>query len=222
MRIYHYQTYTQLISDGRGNSYLTTRTEKVVTYRESEKFKFFSWRDVSRTLTLDTKSAKKSKKPYIKLELDLNFELADVITKYDFAMQKNSLLERNRHRDTHIQLTEKALLDGFNKFNLIKVSDSEPCCINIYVFSILVLFALVIFYDLYIAYFCIYQDFIVKKLISSRYNLNSPEFDEKYLKYLPRILYNDDEVLYNEAPKPATDKTPELLLKMSSSKRPDL
>jgi hypothetical protein len=90
------------------------------------------------------------------------------------------------------------------------VSDSEPCCINIYVYSILVLFALVIFYDLYIAYFCIYQDFIVKKLISSRYSLNSPEFDEKYLKYLPRILYNDDELLYNEAPKPAKDKTPEL------------
>jgi hypothetical protein len=201
---FHYETKTSTSTDSNGNTKTSSTEEKVVTYRETQHFNFYTWRDISGLFLLDSHKIFRSKmKAYIKLELTLDVDFADDITGLDYQRAKDDLYNRNKFRDSHITIHEHKNVDGFYRYNMIKISDSEPLCINRFIFLIFLIIPLMEFYKIYINLFCVGQKYTIKKVISSRYDVNSGENSQRWAQDIPRLnIYNQPQVVFDQAPLP--------------------
>ena len=209
--------------DGHVNTYTTT--EKVVTYREIYKLPYYSARDVSGLFYLNCERANIEKKYYIKLELKEEINFADAISLYDYEKEKSEFWKRNRFRDVFFNFWETRTISGMKYHNLIKLVPKEPCMVNFFWFFFFTSFTFGEFYKLYFESVCIYQRFKVRKLVSTRYDLNQPVYQE----FVPQIdliseQYKYEQDYYNykndnydvqlptqeelEAAKPYQDKVP--------------
>ena len=54
-------------------------------------------------------------------------------------------------------------------------------------FMIFTLLTVCEFYKLYINTFFVYQQFKIRKIVSTRYDLNDPAYDIKYSKLVPKL-----------------------------------
>jgi len=204
---YHYEVHHYTERDSKGNIHHRTRTERVVTHSESENFRFCSWRDISGCFLLDSEKFLRNEnreKVYIKLELDLDFQFADDITRYDYEMQKQNFKMRNIYRDVHMDFSENVDLTGFTQYNLVKINNQSPACMNCGLYLIFTFIIPVIeFYKIYVNSFCISQDYTIKKVVSTRYNLYDNNFNNNnnvYQNEIPKIIIYGQETNYNEAP----------------------
>ena len=185
---YHYETEHYTETDSEGNKVEKTRQVVVTTHRETEYFDYYSIRDVSGLLTINCNETQMHTKSYIKLELlkeELNF--ADAISVKDYEAQKEAFQNRNKDRDEYMTFNEYWSLPGINHFHLIKIGNYEPCTVNCFWYFIFTLFTLAQVYKLYVESFCIYQTYKIRKIISTRYNLNSKAYDSQYKKFNPQI-----------------------------------
>lgn len=203
---YHYETYHYTETDSDGKTHHRTRTERVVTHSEYENFRFCSWRDVSGCFLLDSEKflrKENSQKVYIKLELDLDFDFADDMSRYDYEMQKTQFKMRNIYRDVHMDFTETQDISGFTKYNLVRITEETPACLNCGVYLLFTFIIPVVeFYKIYINSFCIQQDYTLKKVMSTRYNLNVPneEFNNRFQNNVPKLIIYGEEINFNNAP----------------------
>jgi len=157
--------------------YLISKNEKgksinnrVITHTEMEDFNYYSSRDNSEDFVLDIS---KNNLYFIKLSLDLTINYADPITILDYETKKSIFRNENQKRDKHFKLYEKCSLQELDKFNLVKLTNQEPLFINVYCYLICVfIFPLVEIYKIYFNSFCKKQAFTIKKVISTRYDLN--------------------------------------------------
>ena len=67
--------------------------------------------------------------------------------------------------------------------NLVKLHDKESCMINFFWFFIFTILTFAEFYKIYFDSCCVFQKFKVRKLISTRYDLNQPV----YQVFVPQI-----------------------------------
>jgi hypothetical protein len=205
---YHYETRTKTTTDSEGNTKTESSEEKVVTYSESRPFIFYTWRDTSGLFLLDShKVFRNFYKTYIKLHIDLEVEFADDITKYDYYRTKDEFYNQNKYRDTHINISESKNVDGFETHNMVRITSTEPFGVNKFFFIIfLIILPFMEFYKIYVDLYCVHQNYKLKKIISSRYNVNSPEYAHKWEQEVPRmVIYNEPQVVYNRAPFPMHD-----------------
>ena len=184
---YHYETvhYTEKNEDGEEVE--KTRQEKVVTHRETEYFDYYSVRDISGLLNLNCDKAQIKRKCYIKLELKEEMNFADSISVADYEYQKDEFKDRNRRRDEYMDFSESWTLPGMTHHNLIKIGDYEPCTVNCFWYIIFTLFTLAQIYKWHVASFCIYQNYKIRKIMSTRYDLHSAEYDAQYSMFNPQI-----------------------------------
>jgi hypothetical protein len=150
------------------------------------------------------------KKSYIKLDLNLEFNFVDNISKFDYyyqkenfkniinynndnnnnnndkknkyinkkkSLDKNNNNNNNNHNNNHIFFDFKESLDlegGFNKYNLIKISENKnEFFLNFYCYLIFTfIFPFIQFYKIYIDYISIHKNLTIKKIISTRYDIN--------------------------------------------------
>ena len=82
--------------------------------------------------------------------------------------------------------------------NLVKLHDKESCMINFFWFFIFTILTFAEFYKIYFDSCCVFQKFKVRKLISTRYDLNQPV----YQVFVPQIdlisqQYQYDQKYYN-------------------------
>ena len=184
---YHYETRTHTSTDSEGNTTTTTTTEKVVTHTETYYLPYYSVRDVSGLFYLNCDQAYLENKCYIKLQLRQEINFADSISIMDYEYQKMLFNNRNRGRDTHYDFYESRFIPGLTPHNLVRIGQKDPCSVN---FCLLLLFTFLTFAEFYKAYvnsFCIEQKFKIRKIVSTRYNLNQPMYDEKYAALNPQI-----------------------------------
>jgi hypothetical protein len=207
---YHYETRVHHHKNSDGSTSTTHERVKIVTHTASEDFHYYSWRDISGLFLLDShKVFRSQKKIYIKLELDHDVDLADDITKYDYQRQKDDFYSRHRWRDVHVDLSERRHIPGLNQFNMVRISNVHPPCVNKWMYLLFVfILPLVEFYKMYVEQFCINQDYKIKKVISTRFNLNQPQHFEPYQHLVPalvifeqpRMVYNEQTVLIHDTP----------------------
>ena len=173
---YHYETriHYRTNSDGKRESYTTT--ERVTTYRESYNLPYYSERDVSGLFYLNCDRAFVEKKHYIKLELKEEINFADAISIYDYEESKAAFWRRNRFRDVHFDFRESRTIPGMKHHNLVKLTTEEPCMVNYFWFFLGTVFMFAEFLRMYIDSCCVYQKFKVRKLVSTRYDLNQPVY----------------------------------------------
>jgi hypothetical protein len=196
---YHYETRYYTTRDDKGNTVTRSETHRVVTHIDSEEFRYYSWRDTSGLFLLDTQKFlnKEFKKAYIKLNLNLIMDMNDLETKSDYEFQKTFFYNKNRWRDVHMDFRETTRLDGMNQYNMIRVSDYITSCISARVFALFTFLPLIEFYKTYVDMFCETQEYTIKKLVSTRYNLNLPVFTQTFEHSIPKLVIYGNEQLYN-------------------------
>ena len=184
---YHYNTIHYTTKDEKGNEHYHTREEKVITYSESYYLPYYSARDVSGLFYINCDEAVIKKKMYIKLELKEEINFADGISYMDYEYYKEQFWKRNRFRDVYMDFNETRKVPGLVHHNLIKISQNEPCFVSFGWFMFFTLLTVSEFYKLYINTLFVYQQFKIRKIISTRYDLNEPAYEEKYSKLAPQL-----------------------------------
>jgi len=201
---YHYENHEHTkvsAGTGVGVEHYTSK-EKVVTHSEDLNMSYYSARDISGLFQLNCDKALLNRKCYIKLELIAKIDFADPPTIRDYHYQKFNFYNLYRYSDEHCNLTEERVIPGMDQYNLIKLTNDEPKSINFGLFFLFTMLTFVEFYKIYIDSFCIYQKFDIKKIISTRYDLNLEQYIQMYQAFIPRIdLIN---IQYNYQPEDYT------------------
>ena len=180
---YHYENRTYYTTDKHGHRRAHRHRVKVTTYRETYNFPYYSERDVSGLFYLNCDKANVENKHYIKLKLKEEINFADAISYSDYERSKSDFWRRNRFRDVHFSFRESRTIPGMVHHNLVKLNDEGSCMVNYFWFFLFTMITFAEFYRLYIDSICVYQKFKVRKLISTRYDLNQPV----YQVFVPQI-----------------------------------
>lgn len=204
---YHYRrTYRHRSRGGRSSS----SSERVVTHRSSEEFRYMSWRDISGEFKLDMSGALKDENvAYVLLDLNLAVEFASDGTAEDYSRAKLDFVSRNRY-DRYQDYHQGNSLPSFQDCFLIQVTDQQPCCFGLGYFIFFGLLTFNAIYSTYIDCYCHKQKFTVKKVISTRQNLSAPEMQSQYAYYDPRMLIANQMVVFpvNQDPQVMTLSQP--------------
>lgn len=164
-----------------GNHGTRTRRERVVTYRETADMPYYSARDVSGLFELNKSREAAMGKVYVKLELTPEINFADELTYMDYENFRSDFYNRNRPRDQYMTYRETRRVPGLNNFNFVCIREEEPCGVNICLFILFTIIPLTEFYKCYVNSYCLDQQFKIRKLISTRYDLNQ----EQYQYFVP-------------------------------------
>ena len=185
---YHIETEEYTVTDEDGNTHTETRSYEVVTYRETYHIPYYCCRDVSGLFILNTDEKHIKRKAFVKLELKEEINFADAISYSDYIKEKDDFRRRNQNRDAQFRMKEKkAKIEGLKHHHLIQIQNNSPCCVNYCWFFLFTILTFAQFYKWYIGSLCIYQNFSIRKLISTRYDLSSEEANAKYDNFNPQL-----------------------------------
>ena len=200
LECFHYENHEHTkvsAGTGVGVEHYTSK-EKVVTHSEDLNMSYYSARDISGMFVLNCDKALLQRKCYIKLELIAKIDFADPATVRDYQYQKLNFYNLYRYSDDHCSIKEERVIPEMEQYNLVKLVNDEPKSINFGLFFLFTMLTFVEFYKIYINSLCIYQKFDIKKIISTRYDLNLEQYVEKYEAFIPRV--NLINVQYNYQP----------------------
>jgi len=185
---YHYETHHYTTTDKDGHVQHHSETRRHNTYNETRYFNYYSSRDRSGIFILDTQNIRDNPgKYFIKLHLKLNVMLSIDGTVEDYIRQRDTFYIMNRFRDTHMDTSEATNLPGFEEYNLVSVGEDRPSGVNCGMYVLFVFLGFIEFYKLYVDQFCIAQNFCISKEVSTRRNLNAPEYNKIYQTFDPSI-----------------------------------
>ena len=111
---------------------------------------------------------------------------------------KNNFVYQNSSRDKQFDFHEVFTIPNMSKINLIKIQENEPFYVNFLFFFICVILTLGVPYEILLDSISIVGKYQIRKIISTRYNLNSPEYDNIYGMSIPSIKLGMNE--YNFIP----------------------
>ena len=188
---YHYIEETYTYRDDDGNEQEGTRTVRVWGAKNEKSMKYKSFRDVSGLLVLNCGKSKIIRKVYVELEIKLEINFADTISYSDYEKAKTNFYNIEKHSDDYNQLYEEITIKGLNHHYLLRITDKDPCTINIYWYIFFTLITLGQIYKIYFSVFCIRKKFTIRKLISTRYDLGDPEYGQNYEPMNPQISINN-------------------------------
>lgn len=184
---YHFEKALEERKDKDGKVITVEVERKNTTYRGSECFQYYSFRDISGLFKIDLNSDILKNKNYIKLHLDTIISFADSISYYDYQNFKNNVIYQNSHRDEKMDFHENFSIPNLSKNNLIKIQDNEPFYVNFFFFFLCVILTMGVPYEMLLDNISIEGKYQIKKIISTRYNLNSIEYDNTYGNSIPAI-----------------------------------
>ena len=191
---YHYETRTYTVYDSKGNSSTRTQQVRVVTRIDSKLFNYYSSRDVSGLFTLNYDESSVTNKIYVKLELLGEYSFADAITYSDFQKERDEFYNKNLGYDTYMDFYVNNIIEGLTNYNLINITDSNPCGMSVFWYVFFTICGIVQLYKIYVNSKCVYKSFTIRKLISSRYSLTTEECDYKYKRVDPAISFEDQNI----------------------------
>ena len=184
---YHNEHKFYTTTDKLGRVQQHHKTVKVVTFIDDYEMPYYSERDVSGLFYLNCDEAKAKKKAYIKLKLKEEINFADAISIMDYQNEIDKFYARNRYKDDFFEFEEIRKIPDLDHHNLIRLGENDPILSKYFFFLLSTLLTLSELYKLYFDYLCIFQRFTVRKLISTRYDLNQPVYQEKYQHFIPQI-----------------------------------
>ena len=200
LECFHYENHEHTkvsAGTGVGVEHYTSK-EKVVTHSEDLNMSYYSARDISGLFLLNCDEALLKRKCYIKLELIAKIDFADPATVRDYQYQKLNFYNLYRYSDDHCSIKEERVIPEMEQYNLVKLVNDEPKSINFGLFFLFTMLTLVEFYKIYINSLCVYQKFDIKKIISTRYDLNLDQYVQMYQAFIPSV--NLINVQYNYQP----------------------
>lgn len=192
---YHFKTTIYSSTDSQGNASFSSSTSKEVTRVASKFFDFYSSRDISGLFALNFDKSLVGDKFYIQLDLPTEVCFADAVTYNDYKKAKDEFFKENEGYDTFTELTEVNHIEGLYAFNMINiVENNNPCGISAFWYAFFVIIGFAEIYKFYVKTRCIYKTFTIKKLVSTRYSLNTEECDNKYNQFNPSISFGQENI----------------------------
>ena len=175
------------------NYEIISKKKKKKINKYAHNFNYYSCRDVSGLFILNSDENIIKKKKYILLELgdEINFDKDN--TKKDYNEVKNNFIKKSETKDSIFKIKEKKYIKGLKKYHMIKINDKNFPFVNYIWFCLFTVLVLTEFYKIYIRYICIYQKFIIRKIVSTRIDLSK---DEKYDKYNPQLNLITNDIFY--------------------------
>ena len=177
---YHYEIRKHTVRrkvNGKTRVRTETRRVRVTTHRETYTFPYYSERDVSGLFYLDCDRALINRRFYIQLDIFSEINFADPISYMDYENAKDRFWRRNRFRDTHFHFNESRYIPGLVQENLVTLGESGCCCVNFFFYFIFTLLTFAEFYKCFFNCLCISQTYRIRKLVSTRYDLNQPVYE---------------------------------------------
>ena len=170
--------------------------ERVTTYREDYSLPYYSSRDVSGLFILNCDKELVKNKSFIQLELENEINFADSISYMDYEAVRSDFYMRNRPRDYYMDYSEKRLIPNFTFYNLVRIGNQDVGLINVGFFILATLLTCAEIYKCYIDKKCVPQKFKVRKIISTRYDLNGPEKYQQYQYFQPALDLQQQQYSY--------------------------
>ena len=189
---YHYEKRLEQKKNKEGQNVEVEVQERVETYKERREFPFYSFRDISGLFKVDLDNEIYRNKTYIKLTLDTVISFADSISYYDYQIFKNNFIDGNKLRDQNIDFHENFYISNLSRNNLIRIKDEEPFYVNYFFFFLCTIFTMALPYEIKLDNISIEGKYQIKKIISTRYNLNTYEYDGMYGYSIPSIKLGSD------------------------------
>jgi len=172
--------------------------EKKISSRIVQNFKFASWRDVSGAFQIrQSNGEQKNDINYIKLQLKYSINFANDGTKEDFINVRKKFKESSR-KDAHCNYNEEFVVDDFTDTFMVQVNDEAPCGISSKYYVIWSIFTFHALYTMYVDRFCHEQEFVVRKLISTKRDLNKQEIAKELSSYDPKMLFKKKMILLGQ------------------------
>ena len=170
--------------------------ERVTTYREDYSMPYYSSRDVSGLFLLNCNKEIVKNKSFIQLELLKEINFADNISYMDYEATRYDFYMRNRPRDYYMDYNEKRTIPNFTEYNLVSIGNQKNKFINIGFFVLATLLTGAEIYKYYLDKKCVPQRFTVRKIISTRYDLNAPEYNARYQSFTPALDLQNQQYTY--------------------------
>ena len=161
-----------------GNRYLVNIKEHLWG---SKNFPYYSSRDVSGLLELNISKNSFKDKAYAALEIQEEINFADEISYLDLVRFKN-VLDRI-YPDFDLSISDERKLPSYKSYHLVRIAEKEPCTVNIIFYILFTIIPIVEIYKCYINSYIYEKTFVIRKLISTRYDLNQ----DKYQNFIPYI-----------------------------------
>ena len=156
-------------------------SKKVISYQEKVEFPYYCARDVSGLFELNTTKEEVMGKSFIKLEIIPEINFADELTYLDYDNYRTQFFNINRLKDKFMSYSEERLVPGLKEIYFACFKEKEPFCINIGLFILFSIIPLAEFYKCYVNSYSLNKQFRIRKIISTRYDLNQ----EKYQNFIP-------------------------------------
>ena len=163
-------------------------TKKVVTSLHSEEIPYYSFKDVSGLFKLDIPKYKIVK--YIKLQIINDIDFADDISYVDYLIKKVYIYLTNKDKDVCFDWNETREYANYVRYNLIVFKGEECWFFQPLIYIIFVILTLGWFYELIFLFFSTGQNFTVKKIISTRYNLLDDDHSTQFSSLQPTLSIN--------------------------------
>ena len=182
---YHYRNKNYNKRDKNGN--IPNRSgEIIITNKKTSVVPYYSERDVSGLFYLNCDEAAIKRKTYIKLDLFGEVNFADPISYMDYISYKDEFWRKNRFRDVYMKFNISRQIPGLARQNLIKFRKGH-CCMNYFWFFICNILTVGEFYKIFFNSSCVCQSYKIRKVVSTRYDLNQPVYQEQYLQLVPQL-----------------------------------
>lgn len=179
---YHYDELSV-----RGENVKVKKKKKIVTSTNREEMGYYSYRDVSGQFTLNKDEATIRKKKYIKFHLEYAIDFDHELSYMDYVDQFNLFKENNRYTDLCVDYDEKRYIPGFEELTMVKIGKEDPCFVHFFWFFLFTIIPFAEFYKIYVESLCIHQEFKIWKIISTRFDLNSPENAKVFQNLVPKL-----------------------------------
>ena len=168
------------------------RRRRITKHSETYDIPYYSARDVSGLFTLNGRKEEISRKSFLKLDIEPEICFADEISFQDYMIQKTNFYRTNENKDEEFRFEEIRTIPDMDKNIFVKMSDDDPCFASFCVFLIFTILMMAEIYKLLFNCLCLHLKFKVRKLVSTRYNLNQP----KYQAFNPQIeIYEERDTL---------------------------
>ena len=170
--------------------------ERITTYREDYSLPYYSSRDVSGLFLLNCNKDVVKNKSFIQLELLYEINFADGISYMDYENTRSDFYMRNRPRDYYMDYNEKRIIPNFTSYNLVRIGNQDSGFVNIGFFVLATLLTCGELYKCFVDKKCVPQRFTVRKIISTRYDLNAPEYNARYQCFMPALDLQNQQYTY--------------------------
>ena len=169
------------------------RRRKIIKHSETYDIPYYSARDVSGLFTLNGRKEDISRKSFLKLDIEPEICFADEISFQDYMIQKTNFWRANENKDSEFKFEETRIIPDIDNYIFVKLDD-DSCFASFWVFLIFTILMFAEIYKLLFNCLCIHLKFKVRKLVSTRYNLNLP----KYQPFNPQLDIYEERYTYEE------------------------